>query len=190
MNSNDEELEFIRGISEAIKTGLEEFFAEWCRIAVFTPPHEDSSIVVAVTNPESPRRPESEICRVVLQNDHAVIWTPPKEQHMSISHSESHEYCHPQFPDSVIHALSRILNRSERLEQFKKEAIEEADQNPEEGVNYFIATCQKDPLLSRFISDNFAVVLKFQMTEDRHNKKAVTEWINNWQLPQIEELCG
>lgn len=179
--------EFIEKISQILKIGLEEFFADFCTVKIGAYENYDyDNIHIIVTDPTS-RRPE--LCVISLRDDHAVILTHGA-QHQSRSDNEKHEYCHPQFPNSMIHALGRILNRDKRLEQVKREAIEIADENPEEGVVYFLQSCQQDPLLSRFIADNFAMALTFQMTDARHSKKAVAEWLESWKLPQIAELCG
>jgi|2_EtaG_2_1085320.scaffolds.fasta_scaffold06333_3 hypothetical protein len=201
--------EFVQKISEAMKIGLEEFFADFCftEIVMFTyncHPHDSfcsgdifNRIDVTVDHSVRPvipalshyrkgkEDPSAEaICSIYMLEDHCVVSS------LVDLPTEQHEYCHPQFPNSVLHALGRQLKRDERFERVKTEAVEIADQDPAEALTYFLKECQQDPLLSRFINANFALVLAMQMSDDRHYKAKVVEWLENWKLPEIVELCG
>jgi len=183
-----EDREFTDQVAEILKAGLEEFFPETCKVTLAKPTEDDEEFEfdsqhVCISVVHNDKR----LCQIELLDDHCLLHGPFG---VKFGKSEPHEYCHPQFPNTVLFGLHRLLNRDERLARVQAEAVEIADADPTEALNYFVSECQNDPLLSRFISYKFADVLRFQCSDRRHKRTEVVAWINEQKLPEIAELCG
>jgi hypothetical protein len=182
--------EFIDSVAQALKVGLEEFFPSSCKVNVAEPGDEpehfdfDSQFVcVSVTFDEQV------LCQLELM-DEAVRIAPGHFSEYDQTPHEVHEYCHPLFPNTVLLGLERLLKRKEKLQAIVVEATEIADENPPAALEYFLAECQKSPLLSCWIVTIFSDVLKMQVSDARHRREAVVEWLNSLELPEITEQCG
>lgn len=179
--------EFLRNVAEIIKAGLVQFFSDRCVVS-----SNDKHSLDADDQQKHPYikvddEHQRTLATITLKTEHALVighttaaGTPAKEEH---------DYCHPDFPNTILHALGRLCKREERFKCIVEEAYDIADEDPEEALSYFLKECQQDPLLSKFISANFAVVLKMQMSSDRQSKARVQQWLKDWDLPTISELC-
>jgi len=174
--------EFIANLAEVLRVGLGEFLATWCIIEIVeqdTHDDDDCHTFVNVSR-EVPDHDGEKHQRLLISlqllNDHVLV------------NGEIHEYCHPQFPNSILYGVARVFNRNPGFNDIVEHAKVIADENPEAGIQEFVETCRASPVHSRFIDDNFSKIFRFQMSPDRLKKAKVVAWLDSLEFPTIEDL--